>query len=232
MAAGKLAAEVREPRTSDQEPFPAFQDFTPALDTPLAETTVIVSGLPRSGTSMMMQMLEAGGVPPLADDARHADQHNRRGYYEYAPVKGLRNDSAWLPLAEGKAVKVVATLVPALPLDQGVHYRCIFMLRDLNEVLASQRNLLQDKGQAGARLSDQDLRRAFEVQLKRIGRFLAVSRLPVVYVSHRECIEEPAAIAARINAFLGGGLDEESMAAAVAPELYRHRDGALPRSTA
>jgi len=231
LAAGELAIETREPRTSDQEPFPAFQDFAPTMDAPLAETTVVVSGLPRSGTSMMMQMLEAGGVPPLTDDARDADDHNRRGYYEYAPVKGLSSDSTWLPLAQGKAVKVVATLVPALPLDQGVHYRCVFMLRDLDEVLASQRDLLRDQRQVGARLSDQDLRRTFEVQLKRIGRFLAISRLPVVYVSHRECIEEPAGTAARITAFLGGGLNEKAMAAAVAPDLYQHRGEASSCAT-
>ena len=226
--------DARVPLASDHDVLPAGQDYPPEMAVPLGETIVVVSGLPRSGTSMMMQMLTAGGLEALVDDERGPDDDNRRGYYEYAPVKRLRSDNAWVSQAKGKVVKVVAHLLPALPRDEQFHYRGIFMQRNLREVVTSQRDMLARLGRPGAKLSDEALGRTFATQLARITRLLALGRFPVVYVSHRDCIADPAATAARINAFLGGALDERSMAAAVEPELYRHRleDGDAPRNEA
>src|SRR5947208_15012411 len=109
----------------------------------------IVTGLPRSGTSVMMQMLSAGGLPPLTDGLRQPDEDNPRGYFEFEPVKQIRRDTAWLQLAVGKAVKMVHLLLPELPLDQNHRYRVIMMRRDLSDVLASQNKMLMIKGLTG-----------------------------------------------------------------------------------
>ena len=102
---------------------------------------VVVSGLPRSGTSLMMQMLQAGGMPLLTDGRRAADGDNPKGYCEFEPAKRLKDDASWLGAAEGRAVKLVSALLFDLPPER--RYRVIFMTRDLDEVLASQRDLLR-----------------------------------------------------------------------------------------
>src|SRR5262249_61604387 len=106
---------------------------------------VIVSGLPRSGTSLMMQMLQAGGMPLLTDALRPADADNPNGYWEYEPVKRLQQDNSWIPKAEGRAVKVVSALLPYLPPQHT--YKIIFMQRPMQEVLASQTAMLERRGQ-------------------------------------------------------------------------------------
>jgi hypothetical protein len=189
----------------------------------LSETITIVSGLPRSGTSMMMQMLAGGGLSPLADGNRAADPHNEKGYFEDSRAGRLRRDAGWLPEAQGKAVKIVAQLLSALPADNGLNYGIIFMTRELDEVLASQKEMLADRGASGARMPEPLLKHTFITQLERIRRFLAIRRIPTLYVDHGECIRDPAAVAARVNIFLGGGLNEKGMAEAVDPRLYRHK---------
>jgi len=116
---------------------------------PSDETITVVSGLPRSGTSMMMQMLGAGGLAVLTDGKRGADADNPRGYYEYEAVKSLGQDASWLASAGGKAVKIVSALLIHLP--DGFDYRVIFMRRPIAEVLASQRAMLDRLGHAGPR---------------------------------------------------------------------------------
>src|SRR5262249_30630691 len=106
----------------------------------MAPDIIIVSGLPRSGTSLMMQMLDGGGVPVLTDNIRAADTDNPRGYYEFEPVKATKRDATWLPAARGKAVKMVSQLLYHLP--PGETYRVLFLERDLEEVLASQEKML------------------------------------------------------------------------------------------
>ncbi len=189
---------------------------------PLADTITIVSGLPRAGTSMMMQMLSAGGVTALVDGHRPADANNEKGYFEDVRARGLQRDAAWLPEARGKAVKIVAQLLGSLPADPANSYGVVFMLRDLNEVVASQRDLLAAQGKASARMPDTLLKQTFITQMQRIRKILAIRKIPVLYVEHRDCLQAPAAVAARVNAFLGGGLDAAAMAGAVAPALYRH----------
>jgi hypothetical protein len=182
---------------------------------------VVVSGLPRSGTSMMMQMLAAGGLPPLTDEERAPDEDNPRGYYEFERVKRApKGDVAWLADAEGRVVKVIATLLPHLPPTH--RYRVIFMRRPIAEVLASQRQMLVRRGHDPDDIPDGDMAHVFQKHLHRVDAWIAaqphIARLDVEY---RELMASPAAFAARINRFLGGGLDEAKMAEAVDPRLHR-----------
>ena len=180
----------------------------------------VVTGLPRSGTSMMMQMLDAGGIPVLTDGQREADEDNPRGYLEFDRIKSLRTDNSWIPDARGKAVKVIAQLLAQLPKE---NYQFIFMQRDLDEVVDSQRTMLQRSGRHGARLSDEQLKNVFSKQLLDVDRMLEASDTPLLRVFYRTCIESPVAAAADVNRFLGGGLDERAMAGAIDASLYRKK---------
>ncbi len=182
----------------------------------------VVSGLPRSGTSLLMQMLRSGGLPVLADDGRAPDEDNPRGYLEYEPVKALRADASFVPRAVGRAVKVVHALLDALP--AGLDYRVVFMERDLDEVLRSQRRMLERGGRAGARIPDERLRAVFAQQVARaLERLAADGRTAVLRVPYADLVRDPRPWAARVADFLGGGLDVGAMAAAVDPRLYRQR---------
>jgi len=188
---------------------------------------VVVSGLPRSGTSMAMKMLEAGGLDVVTDGVRQADESNPRGYLELEAVKALdkAGSTAWLKDARGKAVKIISLLLTWLPEDHD--YRVIFMRRDLREVLASQNKMLVTRaGQAGTTEEDEQMRRHYEAHLAKVDRFLASRRcFSVLRVEYRSAVERPREEARRINAFLGGGLDVEKMAAIGDPALYRNRQG-------
>jgi hypothetical protein len=182
----------------------------------------VVSGLPRSGTSLLMQMLSAGGMPALTDGQRAADQHNPRGYFELEAVKHTRKDPSWLAQAEGKAVKVVHLLLPCLPPDR--EYRVLLMQRDLAEVIASQREMLTLQGRPLANLPEAKMREIFEKQLAEVRQWLTQQpTFQVLPIQHREVIKTPLPAAQRIAAFLGGSLDPQRMAAAVDPGLYRQR---------
>ena len=188
----------------------------------------IVSGLPRSGTSLMMQMLAAGGMQVLTDGQRTADQHNPRGYFELEAVKHTRTDHSWLAQAEGKAVKVVHLPLPNLPVDR--EYRVIFMQRDLIEIIASQRAMLEQQGRPAANLPDSKLAEIFGNQLSQVRQWLSQNpNFRVLHLQHRDVIEMPLNAAQQIATFLGGGLDPERMAEAVEPNLYRQR-GKSPQS--
>jgi len=188
---------------------------------------VVVSGLPRSGTSMAMKMLEAGGLNVVTDGVRQADESNPRGYLELEAVKALdkAGSTAWLKDARGRAVKIISLLLTWLPEDHD--YRVIFMRRDLREVLASQNKMLVTRaGQAGTTDEDEQMRRHYEAHLAKVDRFLASRRcFSVLRVEYRSAVERPREEARRINAFLGGGLDVEKMAAIGDPALYRNRQG-------
>ncbi len=190
-----------------------------------AEFVTIVSGLPRSGTSLMMQMLQAGGLPAMTDGLRAADDNNRRGYLEYEPVKRLRADNRWLPQARGQAVKIIHLLLRDLLLDGQVHYRIVFMQRPIDEVLASQHAMLQRDGKAGA--DPAVLKKAFEAQLSQLQTWLAAQpTVRVLPVSYPDTVRDPSAVAATVQAFLDLPLDTAAMAQAVDPTLHRQRSGA------
>lgn len=182
----------------------------------------IVSGLPRSGTSLLMQMLAAGGMPVLTDGRRSPDAHNPRGYYELEAVKHTRTDHSWLAQAQGKAVKVVHLLLPYLPVDR--EYRVLLMQRNLAEVIASQRAMLEQQGRPMANLPDAKLAEIFEKQLEEARRWLTLhSNFQVRQLQHRQVIGTPSMAAQQLATFLGGGLDHQAMAAAVDFKLYRQR---------
>ena len=185
------------------------------------ELITVVSGLPRSGTSMLMQMLDAAGYPCLTDGVRKADADNPRGYFEYQKVKRLRRDRAWLPEAKGKAVKIIAQLIPFLPSQ--FSYQVIFMERDISEVLASQRKMLQRQGKSGGNLSDAQLGQIFEHQVREVKRILTQRKIPTLGVAYPDALQYPMEIAEKIQAFLGKNLDVYAMAAAIDPNLYRQR---------
>ncbi|WP_197528051.1 sulfotransferase family protein [Posidoniimonas polymericola] len=170
----------------------------------------------------MMQMLVAGGLAPLTDGQRGADEDNPRGYLEYDKTKSLRSDNSWLGDARGKVVKVIVQLLEYLPREK---YRIVFMQRDLIEVVRSQRTMLERSGKQGAALSDAQLEGLFSKQVEAVDRFLQASDAQVLKVQHRSCIDCPAEVAAEVNRFLGGGLDEGAMVEAVDPTLYRQQSG-------
>ena len=187
------------------------------------EPIVVVSGLPRSGTSMIMKMLEAGGLPVLTDGLRTADEDNPKGYYEVERVKGLaaETDKSWLAEARGKGLKVISYLLKSLPPQ--FNYRVVFIRREMEEVLASQRKMLARRGETEATppermraLFEDDLWRA-SYQLKRRPEFETTE------LHYSAVLDRPLEEARHLAAFLGGGLDVEAMAAAVDPQLYRNR---------
>ncbi len=182
----------------------------------------IVSGLPRSGTSLMMQMLAAGGLPVLTDALRLPDESNPRGYLEFEPVKRLRTDQSWLEQARGRAVKIIHLLLRELPTDGRFQYRVLFLRRPLEEVIASQSAMLARAGKASA--EPVALARIFASQLAQVEQWLAAQPcFTVRQVEYHRLVREPTIVAGELNAFLGGGLDPTLMARAVDPKLYRHR---------
>ena len=186
------------------------------------EFVTIVSGLPRSGTSMMMQSIEAGGIEALTDRIRKADVDNPKGYYEYEPVKKTKEDPSWLDSAGGKVVKMVYKLLYDLPPDY--EYRVVFMRRSFDEVLASQAKMLERLGKKGGGVGDEKMKALFTQQLKEFEEWLAGQEcLTVLDVDHRDMVENAVEQVRRINEFLGGDLDTNAMVAVVDPSLYRNK---------
>jgi hypothetical protein len=184
---------------------------------------VVVSGLPRSGTSMAMRMLEAGGLATVADNVRTADEDNPRGYFEDERVKDLEQseDKGWLRAARGRSVKVVSSLLKELPADN--NYRVLFMRRKLEEVLASQKKMLERRGEA-ADTGDDKLLELYRGHLEKVEIMLRLRpQFEVLYLDYSRVVESPRGEAERIASFLEGRLDVERMAAAVEAQLYRNR---------
>jgi len=186
---------------------------------------VVVSGLPRSGTSMIMKMLEAGGLPVLTDGQRVADEDNPKGYYEVERVKKLAEeaDKGWLAAARGKVIKVISYLLKSLPPE--FNYRVVFIRRDMEEVLASQRKMLARRSEAET-TSPERMRALFEDDLWRAGYQLKRrAEFEAIEVEYTAVLARPLEEARRLDRFLGGGLDVDAMAAVVDLQLYRNRAG-------
>jgi hypothetical protein len=188
------------------------------------EPLIVVSGLPRSGTSMMMKMLEAGGVPIWSDQERGADIDNPKGYFELERIKDLEKetDKSYLREGRGKAVKAISFLIKELPDDND--YRVIFMRRDLDEVIASQEKMIARLDQGDTSADPEALKEAYRNDIVRT-RLLCKKRpnFDLIEVSYRSAIEDPATTSCAVNAFLGGHLDEAAMREAVDASLYRNR---------
>ncbi len=171
---------------------------------------------------MLMQAIAAGGVAPLTDGLRTADEDNPRGYFEFEPATRLRTDSSWLPQARGKVVKLVLPLLPYLP--PGETYRIIVIQRDLSEVAASQRRMLErlQRADQAAVLSERELYRAYCAHEEEVFRWLELrSEIAVLALDYADTLHDPWAAAARVAAFLGSAVDVKAGAAAIAPELRR-----------
>jgi len=186
-----------------------------------SDFVTVVSGVPRSGTSLMMSMLVAGGIPPVKDDQRAADEDNPKGYFELEAVKKLKEDASWVRGAVGRVVKVVHVHVRNLPRD-GMRYRVVLMRRDLKEVLRSQKKMLERRGMEGGKISDE---RAAELFAKQLADLVAYMKEEPAFAcleaNYNDLVRSPAPVIAAVNAFLGGGLDEKAMAAQVDRSLYR-----------
>jgi hypothetical protein len=188
-----------------------------------SEPIVIVSGLPRSGTSMTMKMLKAGGMPPLTDHIRSPDEDNPKGYYEFERAKKLKEgDTDWLPQAEGKAVKLIGALLMELP-KRGYTYRVLFMRRTMEEILASQDKMLTHRGE-DKKVEDEKMAALFEKHIQEVEDWMeSQPNLSYIDVDYNQAIQDPRSTAEKINQFLGVDLDVEAMAAVVDPSLYRQR---------
>lgn len=184
---------------------------------------IVVSGLPRSGTSMMMKMLEAGGLEILTDDLREADANNPKGYYEFERVKQMKDgDLAWVPDAVGKVVKIVTGLITFLPAEY--NYKVIFMQREIKEVLSSQKKMLGRLGKGDDNIPDDKMAKIYLEHLKQVNAWLVRQpNIEVLYLIYNSMVADPTEALNKVNALLGGNMDIQTMSAVVDKELYRER---------
>lgn len=190
------------------------------------EPIIIVSGLPRSGTSMMMRMLEAGEMEIVSDGEREADNDNPNGYYELERVKDLdktRDDEKeWLGESRGKVIKIISLLLQHLP--DRFAYKIIFMRRNLDEILSSQNKMLVHRDEAGSDADDEEMGKLYRTHLRTINSLM--DRRPNfdhLDVAYKDALNKPEAHARRLTEFLGREMDIEKMASVVDPQLYRNR---------
>lgn len=184
---------------------------------------IVVSGLPRSGTSMAMKMLDAVGLGTVTDGQRVADEDNPKGYFEDERVKDLHkmDDKSWVRDARGKAIKVISYLLKDLPKEN--HYKVIFMRRNLNEVLASQKKML-DRRSEGSDTPDDRMIEIYKDHLWKVNWLFKHSpNFESLDIEYHTVVQEPRKQAERIREFLGLAIDVDKMAAAVDPKLYRNR---------
>jgi hypothetical protein len=184
---------------------------------------IIVSGLPRSGTSLMMQMLDHGGVEVVTDSIRTADTDNPKGYYEFEQVKKIKRDATWLPATRGKAIKMVSQLLYDLPPTE--IYRIVFMERDLEEMLRSQEKMLERLDRRPAPRAE--MKQAFAVHLERLHEWLPrQGNMQLLRVSYNDLMEKPREQSERVSDFLRSQADVGKMLRAVDQSLYRNRKAA------
>lgn len=199
----------------------AIQTATPAREHQKRAQVILVSGLPRSGTSMMMQMLAAGGLDIFTDGRRRPDESNPKGYFETDFAKGLATKNKWLHDCDGQVLKVVSPLVQFLP--QSVDYKVIYMRRPITEVVDSQVRMLERLGEAPAQISPEQMGKILRDQAHSAISLLKLHKNPVLRLAYADVLSDPAETAAKINEFLGLQLDQAAMVQAVDPNLYRER---------
>ena len=183
---------------------------------------VLVSGLPRSGTSMIMQMLASGGLNIFTDRNRIADANNPKGYYEADLVKGLAKNNKWLSDCNGQVVKVVSPLVQYLP--QTIDYKVIYMRRPVAEVVRSQKKMLERLGEQATEIDDEQMAKVLREQAHFGINLLMLHKNPVLRLSYAEVLADPMGAANQLNEFLGLELDASAMAAVVDPKLHREKN--------
>jgi hypothetical protein len=187
-----------------------------------AQPIIVVSGLPRSGTSMMMKMLTEGGLEAVTDSLRTADHDNPNGYFEFEPVKQMTaGNTAWLDDAGGKVVKVISALLEHLPARHP--YKVIFMERPLQEVLKSQQKMLTNRAEHSS-TSDTEMEEQFKSHLSAVKFWLARQpNIEVAYVDYGRMLASPSSYCETIAAFLGLPLDIKKMQQVPDQGLYRNR---------
>ena len=184
---------------------------------------IIVSGLPRSGTSMMMKMLAGGGLEAVVDHQRVPDEDNPLGYFEDERVKDLSKDNTWIT-AElgGKVIKVISMLLYHLPPE--LSYKVIFLNRRVEEVLASQQKMLARRGITETGPDDAVMAAKWEEHITKVAEWLKQQdNFEVLYVDYAETVASPREHAGMVRDFLGMNLDVDAMAEAVNPSMYRNR---------
>lgn len=217
--AHKWLVELYTKYLPDEDKRKEHEDF---IDQNIKGEIIIVSGLPRSGTSMMMQILDKGGLPILTDNKREADKSNPKGYYEFEPVKKLMVDKSWLPQAEGKVVKIIAQLLPFLP--SNYDYKIIFMRRDMGEVLQSQQIMLGKEKDVKSKAFPMGLNDAFNKQLIRVENWIdSQPNVDILEINYSDVIANPEAEIDQILAFLGKDGNVSEMMKVVDKSLYRNR---------
>lgn len=189
----------------------------------ISKEIIIVSGLPRSGTSMMMRMLEKAGIPLLTDEKRDADDNNPHGYFEFEPVKSLANDATWLPEAQGKAVKIIAQLLPYLP--NQYRYKIIFMNREISEVLISQQLMLGKTREQAIKNYPFKLAQTYFNQLEKARKWVqSQPNVDILEVNFSDAHSYPETVAEQVSVFLDRDLDIRKMLKAVDKKLYRNQN--------
>jgi len=188
----------------------------------LHNVITIVSGLPRSGTSMMMKMLDAGGLGAITDNVRKADLDNPKGYYEFEIVKKIKEDSSWIAGTQGKAFKMVAPLLRYLPKE--FQYQIIFMRREMKEMLESQNKMLERLGQPSRGFSDEKMADLFSKQLAELDPWLdQQENVRVLKVTYNDVLAGPVDQVRRVAEFIEQDLDTRNMLDIVDPSLYRNK---------
>jgi hypothetical protein len=193
-----------------------------AKNEPKTGEVIVVSGLPRSGTSMMMKMLAEGGLEVVADSTRSPDDDNPNGYFELEAVKQLAEGrDEWMAGAPGRVVKVISALLEHLPPRH--RYKVIFMERALREVLASQKKMLSHRNEQTA-VSDAEMEAQFREHLRAVKYWLARQpNLQVLYVDYNKMLAAPEADCRAVAEFIGLPVDVEKMRAVPNQSLYRNR---------
>ena len=176
---------------------------------------------------MVMRMLEVGGISPLTDDLRTADDDNPNGYYEFERVKKLnQGDTAWLSKARGKAIKVVAPLLLKLP--SMYEYRVLFMRRKTEEILASQARMLEHRGEQ-KKVDDNTLAVLFQQHIENIQTWMSnQSNFRCLVVDYNAMFTNSGHQIDQMKGFLGGQLNGDAMVAVCDPGLYHQRHSTLP----
>ena len=219
-----LLNAAREAMPAVEEEQPASGILTGSFDAPDSARRpyiTVVSGLPRSGTSMMMRMLEAGGITALTDEHRAPDEDNPNGYYEFEDVKSIENYATWIERAPGHSVKMVYSLLKHLPVDY--EYRVVFMRRNTDEILQSQKTMLERNG-ISTDIPDNVMKMMFERELNQFYAWLpGQPHLKLVNVSYNDLVTDSNSVFSQINRHFGDTLNISAMQQMVDTNLYRHR---------
>ena len=183
---------------------------------------IVVSGLPRSGTSMMMQMLKVSGVDLVLDDTRKPDLYNPRGYYEYEKVKEIKKDTSWLDGIQGKAVKIISQLLYHLP--ESHQYKIIFMQRNMEEIISSQNKMLSSRGKGSDVINDTIMAEKFERHLEKIRKWIDnQGNIGCLYIHYNKIIEDPIKTITKLNDFIDNQINIRPMLKVIDKSLYRIR---------